>query len=232
MDWVAKARRAVASASVNLVRNNTIIGIGSGRTVWFVIQELETKVKKESFNIRVVPTSTQTETLCVERGLPLTNLSENSELDLAIDGADQVELKTLNLVKGAGGALTREKIVASAARKFVVVVDQKKIAKQGLCGKVPVEVVPFGAAYVMKELVRIGGRPTLRESDGKLGPLITDNGNYILDVDFQEIRSPRRLDKRLRSTPGVVETGLFLGMADIAYVGRRDGTVQILKRKN
>jgi ribose 5-phosphate isomerase A len=231
MDWILEARRAVASASVDLIRNNTVIGIGSGRTVWFVIQALETKVKKENFNIRVVPTSTQTETLCVEKGLPLTNLSENPELDLAIDGADQVELKTLNLVKGAGGALTREKIVASAARKFAIVVDQKKIAKRGLCVKVPVEVVPFGTGYIGRELIRIGGKPKLRERDGKLGPVITDNGNYILDVDFREIRSPERLERRLRSLPGVVETGLFLRMADIVYVGRRDGTVQILRRK-
>ena len=208
-----------------------MIGLGSGRTVSFVIKELETRIRRESLNVRVVPTSIQTETLCVKSGLNLTNLVEYAELDLAIDGADQVDVTTLNLVKGAGGALTREKIVACAAKKFVIVVDQEKVVRHGLYERVPVEVVPFGVGFVMKEIVRIGGKPTLRESGGKLGPVITDNGNYIIDADFGKISSPEKLDKRLKTIPGIVETGLFLRMADIVYVGRKDGNVQTLKRR-
>jgi len=208
-----------------------VIGLGSGRTVSFVIKELETRIRRERLNVRVVPTSIQTETLCVKSGLNLTNLVEYAELDLAIDGADQVDVTTLNLVKGAGGALTREKIVACAAKKFVIVVDQEKVVRHGLYERVPVEVVPFGVGFVMKEIVRIGGKPTLRESGGKLGPVITDNGNYIIDADFGKISSPEKLDKRLKTIPGIVETGLFLRMADIVYVGRKDGNVQTLKRR-
>lgn len=208
-----------------------MVGLGSGRTVSFVIKELETRIRRESLHVRVVPTSIQTETLCVKSGLNLTNLVEYPELDLAIDGADQVDMTTLNLVKGAGGALTREKIVACAAKKFVIVVDQEKVVRHGLYERVPVEVVPFGVGFVMKEIVRIGGKPTLRESGGKLGPVITDNGNYIIDADFGKISSPEKLDKRLKTIPGIVETGLFLRMADIVYVGRKDGNVQTLKRR-
>jgi ribose 5-phosphate isomerase A len=179
----------------------------------------------------VVPTSIQTETLCVKSGLNLTNLSEYSKLDLAIDGADQVDVTTLNVLKGAGGALTREKIVARAAKKFVIVVDQEKLVRHSLYERVPVEVVPFGLGFVMKEIARIGGKPTLRESGGKLGPVVTDNGNYIIDADFGKISFPEKLDKRLKAIPGVVETGLFLRMADIVYVGRKDGSVETLKRR-
>ncbi len=230
MDWVERARRASASASVRLVANNTVIGLGSGRTVSLVIKELGERVRKERLNVSVVPTSVQTETLCTKSGLKFTNLVEHSELDLAIDGADQVELRTLNLIKGAGGALTREKIVACASKKFAIVVDEKKVVRQGLRGKVPVEVVPFGTGFVVRKIIQIQGRPVLRESAGKLGPVVTDNGNYIIDVNFGKIDDPNKLHKKLKSFSGVVETGLFLGLADIVYIGNRDGTVQTIRK--
>jgi ribose 5-phosphate isomerase A len=196
-----------------------------------VIKGLGTRVKKENLKISVVPTSVQTEMLCARNGLTLTNLVEYPELDLAIDGADQVDLKTLNLVKGAGGALTREKVVACAAKTFAIVVDQEKTVKEGLSERVPVEVVPFSAGFVIREIIRIRGKPLLRESAGKLGPVKTDNGNYIIDVDFGKIDSPRKLDRRLKMIPGIIETGLFCGLADVVYVGKRDGTVQTVRRK-
>lgn len=230
MSWIERARQASASASARLVKNDSVIGLGSGKTVAFVIKELAMKMKTEGLKIRVVPTSIQTEILCVESGLKLTNLIEHPRLDLAIDGADQVDLKTLNLLKGAGGALTREKIVACASKKFAVVVDQDKVVTNGLCGRVPVEVVPFGVGYVIKEITRLGGKPALRESGGKLGPVITDNGNYLVDAEFGKVSSPNKLDRNLRLIAGVVETGLFLGLADVVHVGRKSGEVQILKR--
>jgi ribose 5-phosphate isomerase A len=230
MDWVRRARQASASASVRLVANNTVIGLGSGRTISLVIKELGARVRKERLNVSVVPTSVQTEILCSKSGLKFTNLVERSELDLAIDGADQVELRTLNMIKGAGGALTREKIVACASKKFAIVVDEKKVVRQGLYGKVPVEVVPFGTGFVVRKIIQIRGRPVLRESTGKLGPVVTDNGNYIVDVDFGKIEDPNRLNKKLKSFSGVVETGLFLGLADVVYIGRRDGTVQTIRK--
>ncbi len=231
MSWVERARQASAVASLNLVENDSVVGLGSGRTVSFVIKELGKKVKREDLNIKVVPTSIQTEILSAKNGLNLTNLLEHPELDLAIDGADQVEVRTLDLLKGAGGALAREKVVAFAAKKFVIVVDEKKVAKHGLNGKVPVEVLPFGVGFVMREIARIGGRPTLRESRGKLGPVVTDNGNYIIDIDFGRIYYPKKLDRSLRTIPGITETGLFLGLADIVYIGRRDRRVQTLRGK-
>ena len=231
MSWVERARQASAVASLNLVENDSVVGLGSGRTVSFVIKELGKKVKREDLNIKVVPTSIQTEILSAKNGLNLTNLLEHPELDLAIDGADQVEVRTLDLLKGAGGALAREKVVAFAAKKFVIVVDEKKVAKRGLNGKVPVEVLPFGVGFVMREIARIGGRPTLRESRGKLGPVVTDNGNHIIDIDFGRIYYPKKLDRSLRTIPGITETGLFLGLADIVYIGRRDRRVQTLRGK-
>jgi ribose 5-phosphate isomerase A len=230
MDWVEKARQASASASVRLVTNNTVIGLGSGRTVSSVIKELGARVRKERLNISVVPTSVQTEILCSKNGLKFTNLVEHSELDLAIDGADQLELRTLDMIKGAGGALTREKIVACASKKYAIVIDEKKVVRQGLYGKVPVEVVPFGTGLVVRKIIQIRGRPILRESAGKLGPVVTDNGNYIIDADFGKIDDPNKLNKKLKSFSGVVETGLFLGLADVVYIGKRDGTVKTMRK--
>ncbi|MEM2107108.1 MAG: ribose 5-phosphate isomerase A, partial [Candidatus Bathyarchaeia archaeon] len=148
------------------------------------------------------------------------------------DGADQVELRTLNMVKGGGGALAREKVVDSNSRKVAIIISEDKLVRKlGEAGPVPVEVLPFAVDAVMHTVMRMGGRPTLRHGAGKVGPVITDNGNMILDVDFGPIDDPSALERKIRMVPGVVEVGLFIGIADFIYVGRADGTVDVLRRE-
>ena len=152
-------------------------------------------------------------------------------MDLTIDGADQIDGQ-LNLIKGMGGALTREKIVASATKQFVIVADETKLTeKLGANCAVPVEVLPFALPTVMLKMQEKGGKPVLREAKGKVGPVVTDNGNFIVDVAFGPINTPKELDSKLKSIPGIIETGLFVQMADIVYVGTHVGTVQKLESK-
>jgi ribose 5-phosphate isomerase A len=160
----------------------------------------------------------------------LTTLDERPKLDLTIDGADQVD-KELNLIKGMGGALMREKIVASAAKQFVVVADETKLVeKLGTTHPIPVEVLPFALSTVVARMEELGGKAVLREGKRKVGPVVTDNGNFILDVEFGSVDALDELDVAVKLIPGVLETGLFVGMADVVYLGKQDGVVR-LERK-
>lgn len=205
-----------------------MIGLGSGRTVAIAVELLAKRVKEEKLKIECVPTSYQIEILAAQKGLVVTTLE--GPLDLAIDGADQVEERTLNMIKGGGAALLREKIVDSCAKKLVIVVDEVKLTPRlGRGRPLPVEILKFGYNGTLLRLGEMHGKAVLREGGGKLGPVVTDNGNFIVDVDFGEIAEPRKLDKELKEIPGVLETGLFLGMADAVYVGRQDGSVTVLQ---
>ncbi|MEM2780889.1 MAG: ribose 5-phosphate isomerase A, partial [Candidatus Bathyarchaeia archaeon] len=156
----------------------------------------------------------------------------STTIDLTIDGADQID-ENLNLIKGMGGALAREKIVAAASKTLIIIADERKKAKiLGDNGQqLPIEVLPFAASFVTHKLSKLGGRPKVREGGGKVGPVITDNGNFIIDVDFGLIKNPAELEKKLKMIPGIVETGLFVNMVDLVYLGKRDG-VERLKRRN
>jgi ribose 5-phosphate isomerase A len=169
--------------------------------------------------------------LATKHGIPLTTLEEHSTLDITIDGADQVD-KELNLIKGMGGALTREKIIASASKENIVVVDEsKKVRKLGEKDHpVPTEVLPIALPVIMGQLKKMDGHPMLREGKGKVGPVVTDNGNFILDVRFGPIRDASDLARNLKMIPGVIETGLFIDMTSIVYVGKSSG-VEKLERK-
>ena len=187
-------------------------------------------VRARRFDLSVVPTSHQIENLAISHGLRIRTMNEVHTVDYAIDGADQVEVPSLNLVKGGGGAMLREKIVDSAARELVIVVDERKLAKHlGEKQLVPLEVFPFAYKTVQVEITKIGGRAKLREFPGKAGPVITDNGNFVLDTDFGRITHPFQLDRRLKMLPGVLETGLFLRMTDRVYVGQRTGKVEMIE---
>jgi ribose 5-phosphate isomerase A len=168
--------------------------------------------------------------LAVKRRIPITTLDEHPVLDLTIDGADQVDAH-MNLIKGMGGALTREKIVACASKKNVIVADaNKKVRVLGENGQpVPIEVLPIALSFVMRRLKEIGRKPIIREGTGKVGPVITDNGNVILDVNFGLVRRPADLARDLKAVSGVLETGLFVGMADIVYVGKSSGVEKLEK---
>jgi ribose 5-phosphate isomerase A len=228
---VEKAKRNAALEAVKHVENGFVIGLGSGSTVAYAAEEIGKRIKAEKLCVKAVPTSYQAFMLAVENGIPITTLEENPTLDLTIDGADQID-ENLNLIKGMGGALTREKIVAAASKTLIIIADERKKAKiLGENGQqVPIEVLPFSAPFVARKLSELGGKPKIREGTGKVGPVVTDNGNFIIDVDFGPIENPSKLDAKLKRIPGIVETGLFVDMADLVYLGKLD-KVERLKRK-
>jgi len=231
LSWTDKARLNAAAQAIRELRDNTTIGLGSGNTILRALELAAERIEKENLKIAFVPTSYQMEMAAQRLGLKTTNLKGDNELDLAIDGADQVQWRTLDLVKGGGAALLREKIVDSTTRKLVIVVDEKKLAKTlGGSQPIPVEITPFGYSSVMEKIRKISEKAVLRETTGKVGPVITDNGNLIADVYFRSLRRPEIVHEKLKRIPGVVETGLFLGMCNVAYVGRKDGHVDILRR--
>jgi len=229
--WREEAKKKASLEAVKHIKDGFTIGLGSGSTVAYAIQEIGKRIQQRKLRILGVPTSHQVMMLAVHCGIPITTLNEHPQLDLAIDGADQID-RHLDLIKGMGGALTREKIVASATKQFVIVADETKLTeKLGANCAVPVEVLPFALPTVMLKMQEKGGKPVLREAKGKVGPVVTDNGNFIVDVDFGHINAPKKLDSQLKSIPGIIETGLFVQMADIVYVGTRVGTVQKLESK-
>jgi ribose 5-phosphate isomerase A len=224
-----KLKRAAAEKAVALIEDGMKVGLGTGSTARHVLELIGLRRKRgELADIRGVPTSRATENLARELGIPLTTLDKNPTLDLAIDGADEVD-QDLNLIKGLGGALLWEKIVASAADRFVIVCDESKlVARLGDKAPVPVEVVPFAYQIHMPFMEELGGKPRLREKDGS--PFVSDGGHYIIDCYFEDgISDPWRLEAELKHRPGVVETGLFLDMAEMVAVAA-EGGVNVLAR--
>lgn len=229
-EWIKEAKRNAALEAVKHVKDNFVIGLGSGSTAAYAIEQIGNRIKREKIHVSAVPTSYQTFMLAVKHGIPITTLEEHPTLDLTIDGADQID-DELNLIKGMGGALTREKIVASASKKLVIVADERKKVK--FLGEnnhpVPIEAIPFATPIVMHKIKEMGGKPFLRESNKKVGPVITDNGNIIVDVNFGLVHEPAELNHKLKGIPGVVETGLFVKMADLIYLGERAGVRKLEK---
>jgi ribose 5-phosphate isomerase A len=209
------------------VQDGMVLGLGTGSTVYYFLQELGRMVR-EGIHVTGVPTSIRTAELATQLAIPLTTLDDQPHLDLAVDGADEVDAN-LNLVKGAGGALLREKIIAASADRFVVVVDDGKVVTQlGERYPLPVEVVPFGHNPAIRALEGLGARVILRRgTDGQTW--VSDNGNYILDCHFGPIPDPVALQKELLAIPAVVDSGLFLNMTEMAIVGQADG-VRLLQR--
>lgn len=227
---LAKKLAAYRAVDEHVTRDGMKIGVGSGSTVVYVAERLGQLQKEKGWRFKGVATSFQAKQLIVDNGLILTDLTETSELDLAIDGADEADAG-LNLIKGGGGCQTQEKIVASAAPKLIVVADYRK--ESPVLGRawkkgVPIEVIPMSYRVVAKKLEGLGGKAVLRMAVAKAGPVVTDSGNLILDADFGEIVNPQSLDTKIRAIPGVVETGLFVGplAAAEAYFGLEDGTVK------
>ncbi len=226
-------KRNAAEAAIEHVKDGMIVGLGSGTTAAFAILALGEKRKHENLQILGVPSSYQAFQLAVQSGIPITTLEEHPIIDINIDGADQIDSK-LNLIKGMGAALAREKIVAASSRKNVIIADEKK--KVNVLGEgnhpVPLEVLPFAIALVQHRVQALEGSPLLRETKGKLGPTISDNGNAIMDVTFGNIKDAKLLDQQLKMIPGIVETGLFIELTDIVYLGSASGTKKLeTKRK-
>jgi ribose 5-phosphate isomerase A len=217
-------KKAAAHASLRFVRDGDIVGLGTGSTAVYAVRFLGERVQA-GLKIRGIPTSIHTQELAASLGIPLTTLDEVQQIDVTIDGADEVGPQ-LQLIKGGGGALLREKIVASATRKFVIIADSTK--QVAMLGKfpVPVEVIKFAEALVAKKISAMGAAVKVR-ADASSRKFITDEGNHILDCHFGQIPDPPGLARKLETTPGVVEHGLFIGMASVALIGKGDEVLEI-----
>jgi ribose 5-phosphate isomerase A len=217
--------------ALELIPNGSTIGLGSGRASTAFVKVLGSRVRQQSLNVRGVATSEATATLAKQFDIPLVTIDQAGILDATVDGADEVD-RNLNLIKGYGRALVREKIVAASSRSLVILVDKGKLVDQlGQRGKLPVEVVPFAMALCLRRLSAIGCQPVLYLADGR--PFVSDNGNYIIDCTVNPISDPDALESTIRAIPGVVGTGLFLRMANIVLVGHSaDFTLIEEKRRN
>ena len=222
MDLQNQMKQAVAQAAVDQIQNGMILGLGSGSTAALMIEALAVKIKSgEIKDVVGVTTSFQGEVLASQLGIPLKSLSSVSEIDLAIDGADEVDPK-FQLIKGGGACHVQEKLVAALAKKFVVVVDSTKlVTKLNLDFKLPVEVLPSAWKQVQKTLKNLGAEGNLRMAQKKAGPIVTDQGNLILDLTFSNgIDQPELLESQINNIPGVLENGLFVNLTDEVLVGK------------
>ncbi len=219
-DPVKIMKQEVGKAAADRVKSNSIVGLGTGSTTAYAIEYIGDRLSKgEITNIVGIPTSFQAEVLAKKYGIPLTTLDAVDRIDIAIDGADEVDPKK-NLIKGGGAAHTREKVVDALADEFIVVVDGGKLTdKLGSTFLLPVEVIPMAITPVMNALSKLGGKPELRMGIKKAGPVVTDQGNLVVDVKFDSISNPEELEKTINNIPGVLENGLFVGVADIVLVG-------------
>ena len=221
-----REKQMVGEEAVKYIENGMVIGIGTGTTAAYMVQALAQRLREGLTIVGAVPTSEATAHLASSLGIPLTDLDTHPELDLAIDGADEIDGQ-LRLIKGGGGALLREKIVAAVSRRFIIIADTSKLVPQlGRTFPLPVEIIPFARTPVHLQLQALGAQVQLRQRDGQV--FHTDSGNIILDCFFPGgIRDPQELHANIKSIVGVVETGLFLGMTERAIIGGVDG-VQVL----
>lgn len=219
-----------AKSAIEVIPKRGAMGLGSGSTVAFFAKELGERIASGEVEVAVVPSSYQAYQLAIDYNIPLTNLDINPELLLTVDGADEID-KELNLTKGGGGALFREKIVASASKKLIIIADESKLVSHlGTKFQIPVEVFPFSLGVVQKKIKQMGVESTVRQAAKKMGPVVTDNGNFILDLKFPKpILTPSQVATDLKLIPGVIETGIFAGMTDEVHVGTEDGAY-VLKR--
>jgi len=221
------AKKAAGQEAAQLVRDDMRLGLGTGSTTAYALKAIGERIQAEGVDVRGVPTSFAAERLARTHGIPLTTLDEGPVLDLAIDGADEVD-PSLRLIKGRGGAHTREKVVATQAERFVVLVDPTKtVERLGTKRVLPVEVLPMAVEPVVMALRAWGATPTLRMATEKDGPVVTDQGFWLLDAEFPDgIEEPAALDDFLSRRPGVLDHGLFLDVATDVIVGHSDGRTQ------
>jgi ribose 5-phosphate isomerase A len=218
-------KEAAARASMRFVQDGQVVGLGTGSTAAYAVRLLAQRVRAEGLKIRGIPTSKHTQALAAQLGIPLTTLDDFQQIDVTIDGADEVD-PSLNLIKGGGGAFLREKIIASASRRLVIIADSSKPV--AVLGKapVPVEVIPFAQALVAREIAALGAAVNVRQATSG-GVYVTDEGHHVLDCNFGRIADPALLARKLEDLPGVVEHGLFIGLATTVLVGRASGVEQL-----
>lgn len=220
-------KQLAAEAAVDYVKDGMKVGLGTGSTAYFAINKLGERVK-EGLQITAVATSVASEQQARELGIPLVPFAQVDRLDLTIDGADELD-GSLRLIKGGGGALLREKIVAMGSDRMIVVADESKAVRTLGKFPLPVEIVPFAWEWTLKDILKLGCEAELRVDGSELYK--TDNGNYIADCRFGAIEDPAAVAAALQGLPGVVEHGLFIGIADMAIVGKSDGTIDIITAK-
>ena len=208
----------VGKMAADLIEDGQIVGLGTGSTTHYFIKYLGERIRNEELNILGIPTSYQSLLIAREAGINTTTLDEY-DIDIAVDGADEVN-SNLDLIEGGGAAHTLEKLVDSSAKKFIVIVDQSKMADELGGFPVPIEIIPDALRIVKNTLEEMGGKPELRMGMKKDGPVITDNGNFILDTKFDTIKNPQKLETELNTIPGVLENGIFAGLADKVIVGK------------
>lgn len=221
-------KKLAAEKAVERIEDEMTVGLGTGSTVEYALKKLGKLVRDEGLKIKGIPTSVHTQRMAKEEKIPLTTLEEHPVIDIAIDGADEVD-PNLNLIKGGGGALAREKIIAFHSNILIIVVDDSKIVKAlGIDFPLPVEVVKFGWTSTKASLEEFGCNVELRKVMGN-EPFITDNSNYILDCEFDRIENSEALEKEINNIPGVVENGLFIGLVDEVIVGGKQGILTLGK---
>ena len=221
-----RLKRTAAERAVEFVESGMVLGLGTGTTAAFVIERLAEKVAG-GLSIVAIPTSEHTAARARRLGIPLASFAEHRRIDLAIDGADEVERGSLDLIKGRGGALLREKIVAAASERFIVVVDDEKLVDRlGEQAPVPIEVAQFGWQATAAALRQLGAEPELRQGGG--GPFVTDGGNFILDSRFGPISDPAATERLINLTVGVIENGLFVGRSSAVIVAS-EGGVEVMR---
>jgi ribose 5-phosphate isomerase A len=232
MDWHMddhaasdEEKQTAARAAVELVQSGDVVGLGSGSTATHVVRFLAERIRNQELKIVGIPTSQQTRNLAEQLNIPLTTLDEKQQIDITLDGADEIDHE-LNLIKGGGGALLREKIIASASRRLIIVADSTKMVTHLGKFPLPVEVIPFAQAVLEQRIRTLGAQVSLRRYAYD-NPYVTDEGHHILDCSFGEIADPRELADRLRSFPGVVEHGLFIDMAELAIVAKGGGVIEL-----
>ena len=227
---IDELKRRAAEKAVEFISSGMIVGLGTGSTAVHATRAVGRMIQEGRLqNVLGVPTSEVTAREALEWSLPLTTLEEHPVIDVTVDGADEID-PNLDLIKGLGGALLREKIVAAASKQMIVVCDySKQVQRLGTRAPVPVEVVPFAKQPARNHLESLGARVALRERDGQ--PFVTDEGNIILDCHFASIETPGRLAQAIRAQPGIVEHGLFLGMAAMAIVASPEG-IETMRRIN
>jgi ribose 5-phosphate isomerase A len=221
---VDDAIEALSPQALKMIKNNFIIGLGSGRAATAIVKLLSSYIKKNKFSIKAIPTSLQIKLEAEKGGIPIIEADQINHIDVVFDGADQIDVKG-NMIKGGGGALLREKILTSIAKKVVIIADESKFVKR-LNKNVPLEVHPFARNTARIQIRKLGGKPHIRLLERGY-PFVTENGNIILDCDFGEIQNPRKLASNMIEIPGVIEVGIF-PKPDIIYKVKENGNYEIL----
>ncbi|MHA1755022.1 MAG: ribose-5-phosphate isomerase RpiA [Candidatus Odinarchaeia archaeon] len=217
-------KKLAGEKAAELIENDQIVGVGSGTTVSYFIRKLGERVKNEGLKIKAVPSSYQSYYELIQNNIPLTTLDQHPILDITVDGADEVD-KKMNLIKGGGAALTQEKIIGTYTKQLVIIVDSSKYVRKLGGFPLPVEVISKAVKPVMKKLSELGCKPTIRQAEKKMGPVITDNGNLIVDCDFKIIDDPKTLERKINMLPGVVENGLFVDLANLVLIGKENKVI-------